>query len=117
MINRRLKIGAPAMLAALLLTVGCVQGDSPASIDADGAAAASAVPDFSGVWMAFTVESPNGGNQPRYCSGVERSASGGRSSTTSSPTDSGPSQVTGWEPTGTRRRPTDRPGAFAPGRR
>jgi hypothetical protein len=51
---------------ALLLTAGCMQQESPASIDDDAGSAAAAVLDFSGVWMAFAVESPDGGNQPSY---------------------------------------------------
>lgn len=57
--------------AALVLTAGCMQAESPgladAAADATSAAAATSVPDFSGVWMAFAVENSNGGgNQPVY---------------------------------------------------
>ena len=48
------------------LTAGCIQRESPASVGDDGGRAATAVPDFSGVWMAFAVESPDGSNQPVY---------------------------------------------------
>ena len=75
---------ALAIFAALALLAGCMQAESPGAGDAaaDAAAtvansagatgaasgtAATSVPDFSGVWMAFTVENPNGGgNQPSY---------------------------------------------------
>lgn len=61
------------ILAALAATAGCIQaeqpvtGAAPASTGTRGAAAAPSVPDFSGVWMAFNVQSPDGGgNQPNY---------------------------------------------------
>lgn len=49
----------------LVLMAGCIQRQAP--VDDDGSGAAAAVPDFSGVWMAFAVENPDGGgNQPGY---------------------------------------------------
>lgn len=57
--------------AALFATAGCMQAESPRSADVIGDAAASVVPDFSGVWMAFAVENPDGGNQPSYSAGGE----------------------------------------------
>lgn len=51
----------PALTALLLVLVGCSGAGGPAG------PAAGARPDFSGVWMAFAVENPDGGgNAPRY---------------------------------------------------
>jgi hypothetical protein len=66
MTNQRCLFRALTIPVALLLTAGCMQRESPAAIGDDGGGAAAAVPDFSGVWMAFSVESPDGGNQPGY---------------------------------------------------
>ena len=57
---------ALAVSVAVSLAAGCIQRDPPAAPDDDGGTAAAAVPDFSGVWMAFAVESPDGSNQPVY---------------------------------------------------
>jgi len=57
---------ALAIPATLLLTAGCMQSQAPAPVEADAGSAETAVPDFSGVWMAFAVENPDGGNQPSY---------------------------------------------------
>ena len=47
----------------LVLTAAC----TPAPAPSEGAAAqAPGPPDLSGVWMAFAVENPDGGNAPRY---------------------------------------------------
>jgi hypothetical protein len=50
---------------------GAAPASDSATRQADGAASASgaaaqAFPDLSGVWMAFAVENPDGGNAPRY---------------------------------------------------
>jgi hypothetical protein len=61
-------VGLRALAAAssplvLLLAAGC----TPPSPSAETAIHAPAPPDFSGVWMAFAVENPDGGgNAPRY---------------------------------------------------
>lgn len=66
MIDQSRIIRAFAVPATLFLAVGCMQREPPASMDAAAASAATAVPDFSGVWMAIAVENPDGGNQPDY---------------------------------------------------
>jgi hypothetical protein len=66
MMNRKRIFLAMTITIALSLTAGCMQRESPAAIDEGGVSAAAAVPDFSGVWMGFAVESPDGSNQPGY---------------------------------------------------
>jgi len=53
----------PAFTAFVLLLAGC----SGARTEGPAAEAAAPRPDFSGVWMAFAVENPDGGgNAPQY---------------------------------------------------
>lgn len=59
---------AVSVLPLLLLTAGC----TPTPQSTQAPAEASAPLDFSGVWMAFAVENPDGdGNTPRYSAGGE----------------------------------------------
>ena len=60
------RLAARRALAAFLLGLGIAAcGQTPAD-GSDDAASTAGPPDLSGVWMAFAVENPDGGNAPRY---------------------------------------------------
>lgn len=67
---QRSRLRAGSVLA--LLWLAAASASAPAQVHAQGPARAAtppggaAHPDFSGVWMAFAVENPGGGNAPSY---------------------------------------------------
>jgi hypothetical protein len=59
----RVVIHCAALLFCAVGIAACTPGGQPSSPDA---AATATHPDLSGVWMAFAVENPDGGNAPQY---------------------------------------------------